>query len=720
MLSDEEHRNRILTLRVKQDGAALNVKSINLNKKSNSDKHFTSDYEVEDLVVRRGKAFDITILFDREIDKETDIISLQFVVGSRPQESKGTLLRLKVDLNNLVRRYTQSGLWSTHVSDVREQELDVTVLPSANTIIGKYKLYVESSVRGKDGEYRRYELEDNDIYIIFNPWCLEDVVYMEDPKQREEYVLNEKGRIWVGTINNNTGRPWNFAQFDDPCLEAAFFLLDKAELADAARRSPVSVVRAVSALVNSNDDDGVLEGRWTQDYPKNTTPPWAWTGSKAILEEFMRNNKPVQYGQCWVFSAIVTSILRALGVPTRSVTNFQSAHDTDSSMTIDDHFDEYGEPILWMNDSIWNFHVWNESWFRRLDLPDGYDGWQAHDATPQELSEGVMRCGPAALKAIKEGHVYLSYDVPFIFSEVNGDRIHWKVYENGEMDVISIDKHAVGKKISTKAVGTYDRLDITDLYKYPEGSAEERQVVEFVNRYSTRVGEDIYHEEKTTDVSFSISVPEDTQVGSDVTVSLIIKNTSTEVRSVHGRMTILSSFYTGIPAKRLESRSYHNELLAGEKKTLELNLSRKEYQSKLNPEASFQLCVLFTVDPTGQTFVSSQAFTLSKPSLQITVPDYIKAGTSYRGTISFTNPLTINLINGVFHLESSSLLSAYKHEFRKPIKQQETVMFHFEFKALREGLREIVATFSSDQLGGVDGSIEFEVFQDIEPMNTDK
>lgn len=98
------------------------------------------------------------------------------------------------------------------------------------------------------------------------------------------------------------------------------------------------------------------------------------------------------------------------------------------------------------------------------------------------------------------------------------------------------------------------------------GSAEERQVVEFVNRYSTRVGEDIYHEEKTTDVSFSISVPEDTQVGSDVTVSLIIKNTSTEVRSVHGRMTILSSFYTGIPAKRLESRSYHNELLAGESK----------------------------------------------------------------------------------------------------------------------------------------------------------
>ena len=38
-----------------------------------------------------------------------------------------------------------------------------------------------------------------------------------------------------------------------------------------------------------------------------------------------------------------------------------------------------------------------------------------------------MRCGPAPLRAIKEGHVYLNYDIPFIFSEVNGDRVHWKV-----------------------------------------------------------------------------------------------------------------------------------------------------------------------------------------------------------------------------------------------------------------------------------------------------
>ena len=44
-----------------------------------------------------------------------------------------------------------------------------------------------------------------------------------------------------------------------------------------------------------------------------------------------------------------------------------------------------------------NFHVWNESFFRRPDLPDGFDGWQALDSTPQETSEGRPRCTAVSL-----------------------------------------------------------------------------------------------------------------------------------------------------------------------------------------------------------------------------------------------------------------------------------------------------------------------------------
>ena len=89
-------------------------------------------------------------------------------------------------------------------------------------------------------------------------------------------------------------------------------------------------------------------------------------------------------------SGVMTTVLRCLGIPARSVTNFASAHDTDVSMTIDNYFDEEGNPLEHLeSDSVWNFHVWNDAWMSRPDLPPGYGGWQAVDATPQETSEGM-------------------------------------------------------------------------------------------------------------------------------------------------------------------------------------------------------------------------------------------------------------------------------------------------------------------------------------------
>lgn len=86
------------------------------------------------------------------------------------------------------------------------------------------------------------------------------------------------------------------------------------------------------------------------------------------------------------------SVCRALGIPCRSVTNFVSAHDTNSSLTIDKFFSKDGNELEggpdgdnW--DSIWNFHVWNDVWMARNDLPPGYGGWQAIDSTPQEESD---------------------------------------------------------------------------------------------------------------------------------------------------------------------------------------------------------------------------------------------------------------------------------------------------------------------------------------------
>ena len=47
-----------------------------------------------------------------------------------------------------------------------------------------------------------------------------------------------------------------------------------------------------------------------------------------------------------------------------------------------------------------NYHVWVEGWMKRPDLDGSFGGWQALDATPQELSphSRTMVVGPASIQ----------------------------------------------------------------------------------------------------------------------------------------------------------------------------------------------------------------------------------------------------------------------------------------------------------------------------------
>lgn len=87
------------------------------------------------------------------------------------------------------------------------------------------------------------------------------------------------------------------------------------------------------------------------------------------------------------------------------------------------------------------------------------------------VSVGIFQTGPASLNAIKQGLVYLPYDAPFVFAEVNADRVYWQCerkYGDWDMKKISTTTSSIGKSISTKAVGSSFRHDITDQYKYSE------------------------------------------------------------------------------------------------------------------------------------------------------------------------------------------------------------------------------------------------------------
>lgn len=72
------------------------------------------------------------------------------------------------------------------------------------------------------------------------------------------------------------------------------------------------------------------------------------------------------------------------------------------------------------------------------------------------------------------------------------------------MTADGISKHCIGRNISTKAVGTDDRQDITLNYKFAEGSEEERLAVFQANRFSSRKNHNIYDKKMDVDVKFKL------------------------------------------------------------------------------------------------------------------------------------------------------------------------------------------------------------------------
>ena len=55
--------------------------TVDLHKKENRETHKTDDYEIQELILRRGQVFDVTVTFNRDYNQEEDILVVQFVTG---------------------------------------------------------------------------------------------------------------------------------------------------------------------------------------------------------------------------------------------------------------------------------------------------------------------------------------------------------------------------------------------------------------------------------------------------------------------------------------------------------------------------------------------------------------------------------------------------------------------------------------------------------------
>ncbi|KAM9258921.1 protein-glutamine gamma-glutamyltransferase K [Morus bassanus] len=665
--------------------------------------HHTSEFACPRLVVRRGQPFHLRILLPRPFDPADDDLCVELTLGPNPQVAKGTHVLIPLGENSATGWTAEEEEREEGVERPGGPALNLCLTAPPNAPIGRYRLSIKT--RTGAGEYAAPFDDANDFFLLFNPWCPDDHVYMEKTSDLNEYVLNETGRIFYGTEDQIAERAWNYGQFDAGVLEACLYILDRRGMPHSARGDPVMVSRVVSAMVNSLDDNGVLVGNWTGDYAQGTNPS-AWAGSVDILRSYHGAGAPVRYGQCWVFAGVMTTVLRCLGFPTRTVTNYNSAHDTDVSLTTDIYFDENMRPLERLNtDSVWNFHVWNDCWMKRPDLPDGYDGWQVVDATPQETSSGLFCCGPCSVTAVKNGEVFLKYDTPFVFAEVNSDKVYWQRQPNGAFAVVHVEEGAIGRRISTLGAGSSARLDITYQYKHPEGSEEERRAVSTATSHGSRPRSQGTPSsgEVTVTVGAGPAV-----AGAELELRAVARNEGVEPRTLRLRLALCAVRYTGISGSPFRQEQHRRAVPPGQEETVTMTVAYSEYGPHVGDQDALKLTVAGAVEETGQVVAKELRVRLLAPELTLTLLAPAVVGEETPVQVVFQNPLPDALSGATLRMEGSGI-SCPKALQLGSVGAGQTVRLRQAVVPLRPGRRRLVAVLESPRLGPVHGALQFDV-----------
>ncbi|XP_071489677.1 protein-glutamine gamma-glutamyltransferase K-like [Diadema antillarum] len=235
----------IVIEKAKETVKQLKVKELDTLQEANRKAHHTDEYEMDQLILRRGQTFNLSVTFDRPYNSAKDTLSLELLMGTRPSVGSGT--RVPIDL---VTKAPDADDFGLQVVSSSGSKVSLKVYLACDALVGEYTLVVCTQTE-KEDEYR-FEHPD-EVIILFNPWCKKDEVYMEKDDWRKEYVMNEEGMYFYGTAEDIGGSDWYQGQFEEVALECALRLLHKSGMTYRNRASAIHVCRILSALLESVD-----------------------------------------------------------------------------------------------------------------------------------------------------------------------------------------------------------------------------------------------------------------------------------------------------------------------------------------------------------------------------------------------------------------------------------------------------------------------------------
>ena len=145
--------------------------------------------------------------------------------------------------------------------------------------------------------------------------------------------MNEHGRVYLGSSDLPHSIPWYFGQFERPVLLAALTLLEQIPFVSGDHLdSATAILRVLASKIcaGPNNRDGIF--RTLVDARPFSATENGYVSSAAILNHYLQsNNQASSNGTIWQQAAVLCSLCRSLGIPSRLVTIYNALREREGN-----------------------------------------------------------------------------------------------------------------------------------------------------------------------------------------------------------------------------------------------------------------------------------------------------------------------------------------------------------------------------------------------------
>ncbi|KAM7401596.1 hypothetical protein PAMP_016901 [Pampus punctatissimus] len=137
---------------------------VDLHSKTNNTEHRTSEISEDELIVRRGQPFTLSLKLTQPFQPDLYPLTITALTGEHPAEDLGTLSYMSIP-DGVQRSPSAKAVWKMELhknSSPLLGNLTLIIIPPADAPIGDYRLSVK---------HMHEEALLATLTVLFNPWC---------------------------------------------------------------------------------------------------------------------------------------------------------------------------------------------------------------------------------------------------------------------------------------------------------------------------------------------------------------------------------------------------------------------------------------------------------------------------------------------------------------------------------------------------------------------